>query len=481
VPVAVADEDYTGVNPGPPGAADAPEHLRTHLDALAANGVAADTWDVDAQGVPHHLGVLGHYDAVLWYLGDNRLTQDPEDELTEVSFLEEPGRDLAVAEEAQQLTIAVRDYLNEGGGLVHAGETAAYFGALGPALGGIWYGLDGAPEEDCVITSDASDCLLLADDFAQYYLGAYARTPVESASGVEGTAGGPASGWSARFGGPAAEGNPVDEAGVFTVTGDVLPEEGFPQFASEGVLRYTDPTGPFLPVEGGWAAGSGHQDVRHARLTRTFDLTGLSAADAPALQARVSWDVEEGYDHVLVEARTAGGEDWTTLPERGGATSADLPAECAAGFLLQAHPSLSRYLTAGDPCLPRGTTGAWNSLTGTSQGWQQVAFDLSAFAGGDVEVSISHVTDQAIGGTGVVVDDTRLTTAGGPRAAEGFEEGLGAWSAAGGFERTDGLGGRTAAVQAEDTVLLGFGLEQLADAGQRAQVAGAALAAVLGP
>ena len=36
-----------------------------------------DVWDVDAQGVPHDLGVLSHYDAVLWYLGDNRLTQDP--------------------------------------------------------------------------------------------------------------------------------------------------------------------------------------------------------------------------------------------------------------------------------------------------------------------------------------------------------------------------------------------------------------------
>ena len=45
-----------------------------------------DVWDVDAQGVPHDLGVLGHYDAVLWYLGDNRLTQDPEDELTQYGF-----------------------------------------------------------------------------------------------------------------------------------------------------------------------------------------------------------------------------------------------------------------------------------------------------------------------------------------------------------------------------------------------------------
>ncbi|WP_432498795.1 M14 family zinc carboxypeptidase [Kineococcus gypseus] len=484
----LADEDQSGANPGPPGQLSAPQHLRTHLDALAARGIEADTWDVDVQGVPHDLGVLGHYDAVLWYLGDNRLTQDAEDELTEAFFLEEPGRDLAVSEQAQQLTIAVRDYLNEGGKLVHAGETSAYHGALGSGLGGIWYGLDGAPEEDCVITSDISDCLLLADDFAQYYLGAYTRTTVTGASGVRLTAGA-GEGLSAAFGGPATARNPVDEAGVFTVTSDVLPVEDFPQFASEAAGEHVDPTGPFLPVEGDWAAGSTHRDNGYARLTRTFDLGDLDAADAPALQARFSWDLEAGYDHAIVEARTAGADDWTTLPERGGATGTAVPTECEVGYLLQAHPWLTRYLTAGDPCLPQGTTGAWHSLTGSSGGWREVAFDLSAFAGGSVEVSISHVTDVAVGGTGVVVDDTRLSTADGPREVQGFEDGLGAWSAApapegspagaGGFERTGGLGGRTAAVATADTVLLGFGLEQLADAARRADVAGAALEGLL--
>ena len=80
----VANEDYTGVNPDVPG-----RHARRRSTSTStstpfvANGVTPDVWDVDAQGVPHDLGVLGHYDAVLWYLGDNRLTQDPEDELTQ--------------------------------------------------------------------------------------------------------------------------------------------------------------------------------------------------------------------------------------------------------------------------------------------------------------------------------------------------------------------------------------------------------------
>ena len=80
----IANEDYTGVNPTYPPGTTAPKYLDEHVAALEANGVTPDVWDVDAQGVPHDLGVLSHYDAVVWYLGDNRLTQDPEDELTAV-------------------------------------------------------------------------------------------------------------------------------------------------------------------------------------------------------------------------------------------------------------------------------------------------------------------------------------------------------------------------------------------------------------
>ena len=141
---------------------------------MAANGVSADTWDVDAQGVPHDLGVLSHYDTVVWYLGDNRLTQDPEDELTAIGSNQ--VLDQSVAERQQFLTLAVRDFLNESGKLLLAARPPPY-GTLAGTIGGIYYGLDGAPEEDCVVTVDLfSDCLLLADDFTQYYLGAFGRT-----------------------------------------------------------------------------------------------------------------------------------------------------------------------------------------------------------------------------------------------------------------------------------------------------------------
>ncbi len=377
----IADEDYTGVNPTYPAGTTAPKYADDYAAALDANGVSHDTFDVDAQGVPHPLGVLGHFDAVIWELGDNRLTQDPEDEITD-TFLFGPLPDLAVAEREQYLTLAVRDYLNEGGKLVHAGETTGYYGLLGGSIGGIYYGLDGAPEEDCVVSEDFfSDCLLLADDFQQYYLGAFARTTFAEPGGVAGT-GPPLEGLTANFGGPAAADNPLDEAGAFALTSDVLPPDEFPLFAGTPSSTYVtvDGVNPFGPVEGERYAGAVHADGSYMSLARTIDLSAVAATDTPALEFQISFSTELGYDNVIVEAAPTGTDDWTTLPERGGATRTTPPTECEGGFLLEMHPFLTHYLTPGNPCASTGMTGSWNALTGDSHGWQPVAFDLSDYA-----------------------------------------------------------------------------------------------------
>ncbi len=118
-------------------------------------------------------------------------------------------------------------------------------------------------------------------------------------------------------------------------------------------------------------------------------------------------------------------------------------------------------------------------MTGSSGGWQEANFDLSAYAGQQVEVSISYVTDPSSGGIGVVVDDTALVVGGGTETeTEGFETGLGAWSVPGppsgspsvgvDFVRSQAL--LAGAVTTEDSVLLGFGLEQIASATERAAV-----------
>ncbi len=479
----VANEDYTGVNPTYPAGTDAPKYVDEHVAALEANGVTPDVWDVDAQGVPHDLGVLGHYDAVLWYLGDNRLTQDPEDELIQYGSQQLP--DLAVAERQQYLTIAMRDYLNQGGKVAYAGETTAYYGIGASTFGGIYYGLDGLPEEECAVTVDPfSDCLLLADDFTQYWMGAYTRAAI-AAEGVTGTAE-PFDGFEALFGGPATVDNPIDEVGSFVPTSDRLPVDQFPQFESWGAADFTGVTGRIVAVEGALAAAATHVDVGYQRLGRTFNLTGVSAAQVPTFAAQIAYDTETGYDHVIVEARPVGTDSWTTLPDLNGGTSTTVPTECEAGFFMGAHPQLEHYLTPGNPCLPTGTTGQWNSFTGSSGGWVPVAFDLSAYAGGQVEVVVSYVTDPNTGGAGLIVDDTRLVVGGTSTEAEGFEAGFGAWAVLGpppgspdnesDFEIADGLGDVVAVTATPDTLLFGFGLEQLESDAVRADVVARMLA-----
>jgi murein tripeptide amidase MpaA len=480
----VANEDYTGVNPTYPAGTPAPKYVDEHVKALLDNGVTPDVWDVDAQGVPHDLGVLAHYDAVLWYLGDNRLTQDPEDELIQYGTQQVP--DLAVAERQQYLTLAMRDYLNEGGKIAYAGETTGYYGQLGSDLGGIYYGLDGQPEEECAVTVDPlADCLLLADDFTQYWMGAYDRAAL-AAAGVSGTAE-PLDGFQSLFGGPATVDNPIDEVGAFTPTSERLPIADFPQFESWEAADYTGVDGRIVAIEGDVAAAATHVDDSYQRIGRTFDLREVAVGDAPTFEAQFAYDAEPAYDHVIVEVHTVGSdEDWTTLPDLNSRTSDVVPADCDQGFYIGAHPQLEYYLTQGDPCLATGTTGEWNAFTGSSDGWVDVAFDLSAYAGSTVEVVVSYVSDPAFAGAGLIVDDTRLVVAGEPTQADGFEDGFVTWTVLGppegsaanasDFEIADGLGEIVAVTATPDTLLFGFGLEQLDSDAARADVVARMLA-----
>ncbi len=151
----IADEDRNGVNPtfpNPPGGGL--QYGQLHLDAIRAAGYSADLWNTDTQGVPHDLGVLSHYKAVVWYMGDNRITQDQEDFFTSTPFGQLP--DVAVAEREQYLTMAVRDFLNEGGKLINAAETAQFSGLPGitDVVGGLYYGLDGDPSAECHVDTD---------------------------------------------------------------------------------------------------------------------------------------------------------------------------------------------------------------------------------------------------------------------------------------------------------------------------------------
>ncbi|MFE3098100.1 M14 family zinc carboxypeptidase [Streptomyces sp. NPDC059248] len=408
------------------------QHAGLYTDALAKNKKRAAVWDVATQGTPHPLGVLSHFDTAVWYSG--------------------------AAAPSWATTKAVRAYLNEGGKLVTTGERAGGNANLGRAI---------------------------SDDFAQYYLGASGRA---SLAGVNAFAGsGPLSGASAKLGD--APGNPLNAAGAYTVTSDTLPPGQFPQFRSAAAGDYPGVRMPFSPYEGSYYAVATHRNASWQRLSRAVDLTGTTAADAPKLTTRLSFNTEPGYDNAVVEVRTVGQEDWTTLPDLNGGTTTTVPAECDRAFYINQHPHLRHYLTLGsDACTATGTTGAWHAFTGASDGWKAAAFDLSAYAGKRIEVHVSYITDPSDGGRGVFVDDTRLVTAGGEQADGGFETSLGPWTATappagspaprGNWDRAGDLYPSASAVTTRDTVLIGFGLEHVSDAAERGRLVGKALGAL---
>jgi hypothetical protein len=415
------------------GGSAAAVHARTYVQALRDAGHSAAVWDVATQGAPDALGVLSHFKAAVWYTGDNR-----------------PGGDTL---------LAVRSFVNEGGKLISAGERAGGTSTVGPAE---------------------------TDDFSQYYLGADSRASLRDTTAFQALGG--LDGADAALGD--AEGNPLDAAGAYTVTSDSLPPEEFPQFAGAAAGDYPGVKTPFEPYEGEWFAAARHSDDAWNRLTRTVDLTSVTAAEAPKLNFRLSYDIEPGYDNVLLEAHTEGADDWTTLPEANGATDSEVPTQCEEGFYVSGHPFLRHYLTVNaDGCTATGSTGAWHRLTGSSDGWRDVTYDLSAYAGKKVVLSLAYVTDGGTGGRGVFTDATRLVVGGTDSGTEGFETSLGPWTTPGAPEgspgnavewtRSQALFHSSAAVVTEDTVLLGFGLEHVTDKGERARLVRTALGQLL--
>ncbi len=467
----LVNEDYLGFDPQQPGVTS-PVFGGTYVDAIRAANYTVDVWDVSRQGVPHHLGVLSHYDLIVWETGDNKLTQEASDVSTP-TFLFGPLPDISVAESQQYLTVAVRDWINEGGRLLQTGEYVGYYGLLGSQVGGAYFGLNGDEAAPCVISASFfGDCLIYSDDFAQYYQGVFARSDFGAPELVEGKR-------AKLFGTFNVDGAEVPNSGAFQVTSDVLPRSEFPQFSSFGAMDYVfDGAPPFSPFAGDFYQAATHNDAAWMRLTQEIDLTGATSAE---LAFKLSYNLEGGYDHVIVEARTAGGSDYTTLAEANGGTSTQVPTECEAGFFAALHPALANYLTidaAG--CSPSGATGDWNSFSGDSGGWGDALFDLSAYAGSTVEVSISYVTDPNTGGTGVFVDDT-VVTVDGTATTTDFESDSGAWTVPGPPAGSPGNGTDwirsenlfpvpSAAVSTKNTLTFGFGLEALATADERATV-----------
>ena len=467
-------------SPGTPLGGSGPlEYLGYYTDALDANGVSHDVYDVGVTGpAPSAIGVLNHYDAVIWYTGDKLVTDY------------QGGLDTTLL--AHRMNMVMRDYINEGGKILATGKNHG-FEEFFP----LDYGTNGAPDQVC----HGGDCLVLTDDVYQYWFGANSRArrgglaADQTALDVRGN-GGAFDGFTFGLdGGDSANNQGIGDGAPnatgtgtasFIVTSSVLPEDEFPQFASERFASW-DVGGltPYEPVTGDWQMATDHADAAYKRLLRTVDLTGATSA---SLDFSTSYAIEANWDYMFVEVHTVGQDDWTTLPDANGNTGQGTGDSCTSGWASQLHPFLFHY--QDELCNPTGTTGEWNATTGPSNGVEQWSIDLSAYAGSEIEVSISYATDWATGDLGVFLDDVVLTVDGVAGATESFEAGLGAWSVPGApagsagnandWERVGVLFEVASIVATEDTLLFGFGFEGISTEAERNEVMARSLQHLLG-
>ena len=136
---------------------------------------------------------------------------------------------------------------------------------------------------------------------------------------------------------------------------------------------------PVNPFSGNAYFWSNMGDHSNMFLERRFDLTEVQGKVEMTYQ---TWyDLERDYDYVFVSASTDG-VSWQLI----NTTSCTY-----------ANPSGNSY-----GC----------GLNGQSIGWQKESVDLSPYAGGEVTVRFDYITDAAVNGDGMVIDDIQVDAIG---------------------------------------------------------------------
>jgi hypothetical protein len=162
-----------------------------------------------------------------------------------------------------------------------------------------------------------------------------------------------------------------------------------------------NPTVPVLaeiPHSGAYAFWSNKGDESDMTLTQEFDFTGHTG---PLTLGYWTWfDLEEDFDYLYLEA-SLDGENWTLLTTPSG--------------------------TGEDPT---GANYGWgyNGLSGGGPDWIFENVDLSDYAGKKVQLRFEYITDAAVNGEGLLLDDVSIPEIG---YSTDFESDDGGWIAEG--------------------------------------------------
>lgn len=152
-----------------------------------------------------------------------------------------------------------------------------------------------------------------------------------------------------------------------------------------------------------YAFWSNKGDTSNMTLTREFDFSEVSAPIEISYQ---TWyDIEEDYDYIYLVASTDNGATWQILITPSG--------------------------TAEDPS---GNSYGWG-YNGKTNTWIRESVDLSQFAGQKVLLRFEYVTDAAVNGEGLMLDDISIPAI---DYFADFESDDGGWQADG-FARVQNL------------------------------------------
>ncbi len=152
------------------------------------------------------------------------------------------------------------------------------------------------------------------------------------------------------------------------------------------------------PLDTGQAWWSNVGDLLDNTLAHGFSLAG---ATAPIFSFSSYWSIEEGWDYGYFEVSTDGGATWAILPDMDG-------------FLTDTNPN--------------GNNQGWG-LTGEGQG--VLRFDLSAYAGMDIQLRLRYSSDMAVQWKGWWADDFALKDGDTSLFSDDVEAGGDGWTATG--------------------------------------------------
>jgi immune inhibitor A len=133
------------------------------------------------------------------------------------------------------------------------------------------------------------------------------------------------------------------------------------------------------PTSGQYEYYSGSGNEMTNTMVTSVDLTKATNAQ---LTFNAWYDIEEEWDYASVQVKEAGSENWVAI--QGNITTDADPNEQNPG----------------------------HGITGTSNGWTAATFDLSAYAGKNIEVKFEYWTDPYVAQRGLYVDDIKITANG---------------------------------------------------------------------